>query len=355
MNDLMRRLRPVADLVVPFAFTGPGFELNRRGFADERAVNLSGRVALVTGANAGIGLATAEGLARRGLQVWLLCRDEARGTAALEALRSAVPDADLALAVVDVSSIDSVRRFVEAFPPSRVDVLVHNAGVLPHTKSLSPEGIETTFATSVVGPFALTALLLDRLARSDDARVVFVSSGGMLLQRLDLGIPDEPSNRYDGLRAYANAKRAQVVLVGLFAEKMVGTAPITFASMHPGWVDTAGVRTALPTFHARMGRALRTPAQGADTIVWLATSETPKSTLGEFWFDRRVAPRHLLPWTRESERARGALWERCVAASGVDPSPKGPDSDQGITVKPFHGARPRGPDQGGPGGGRNPA
>ncbi len=318
-TSLARSLRPFTDIVAPFSFLHAGFEFNRRGFADEPRVDCSGRVALVTGANSGIGLAAAEGLARQGFHVWLLCRDAARGRAAMESIRKSVPNAALDVATVDVSSLASVRQFVSAFPGRRVDVLVHNAGVLLHANKVSSDGIETTFATGITGPFALTTLLRDRLAESDDARVVFVSSGGMLLARLDADLADVPSDRYDGLRAYANAKRAQVVLARLFGEKLASRSNVTFASMHPGWVDTPGVRTSLPSFYARFRDALRGPAEGADTVVWLATSKTPKGTAGEFWFDRRVAPCYPLPWTRESRKVREQLWEHCVAAVGVDP------------------------------------
>ncbi len=309
---LVRFLRPATDPFALYSFNRMGFELNRRGFYDDDLPrDARGRVALVTGANSGIGRATAGELARRGFDVWLLCRDGARGADARDEIRREGATGRVELGIVDLSSLASIRRFADACTLDRIDVLVHNAGVLAAHKQLTDDGIELTFATHVVGPFALTRHLLGALSRSSDARVIFVASGGLYLQRLDLSLLDVDAARFRGTRAYANAKRAQVVLAHLFAERFSDRAPITFASMHPGWANTTAVRTSLPRFHAAMRRVLRTPEQGADTIVWLAASDRPRGTRGELWFDRRVAPEHPLPWTRESPDAKKRLFDLC--------------------------------------------
>ncbi len=318
MSALVRALRSVTDWVLPFSFNRMGFELNRLGFdAAEVPEDGEGRVALVTGANSGIGLATARALAKRRFDVWMLCRDRARGEDARKTLAREHGEDRVHLAVVDMSSLDSIRSVAKELPLDRVDVLVHNAGVLPHEKTLTADGVELTFATNVLGPYALTGLLLDRLARSQDARVVFVASGGLYAQRLDLSLPDVAPASFDGVRAYANAKRAQVVLAHVLADRLAGRAPITFASMHPGWADTAAVRTSLPRFHQTMRSVLRDAEQGADTVVWLATSPRPRGTRGNFWFDRRVVAEYPLPWTRERRAAREELVATCARLSGV--------------------------------------
>ncbi len=315
---LVRLLRHVTDLVPPFAFNRMGFELNRRGFEPgDPPEDGGGRVALVTGANSGIGFATSRELARRNYEVWMLCRDPARGAAARDAIARECGGDRVHLAVVDVSSFASIRRFAEGFPGSHVDVLVHNAGVLPHEKKLTEDGVELSFATSVLGPFLLTGLFVEKLSRSTDARVVFVASGGLYAQRLDLELLSVDPGSFDGVRAYANAKRAQAILARALAGRYRGQAPITFASMHPGWADTTAVRTSLPKFHETMKNVLRTAEQGADTVVWLAASPRPKGTLGKFWFDRRVAAEYPLPWTRESRRGREQLFELCERVTGM--------------------------------------
>jgi NAD(P)-dependent dehydrogenase (short-subunit alcohol dehydrogenase family) len=295
-----------------------GFELNRRGFDPEDVQRDGlGRVALVTGANSGIGRAASLDLLRRGFDVWMLCRDLGRGSEARDAMARECGEGRVHLAVVDISSLRSIRRLAEALPLEQVDVLVHNAGVLPRDKQLTEDGVELTFATNVLGPFALTGLLMDRLARSSDARVIFVASGGLYLQRFDLSLIEVPASRFHGPRVYANAKRGQVILAGMLAERFSDDAPVTFASMHPGWVDTTALRTSLPGFYGVMRPILRTAEQGADTVVWLATSDVPRGTRGQLWFDRRVACQHPLPWTRERGETRKRLLAQCELLSHV--------------------------------------
>ena len=316
VGSIVRAVRPVTDRLPFCAYNRMGFALNRAGFdPDDRGLDGAGRVAVLTGASAGIGRATSLALARRGFEVWMLCRDAARGAEAQDAVARESGSARVHLGLVDVSDLASIRRFVAGFPARRVDALIHNAGVLVHDRQLVA-GVELTFATHVLGPYAMTGLLLDRLMRSSDARVVFVASGGLYLQRLDLSLLDVPASRFDGVRAYANAKRAQVVLARALADRLRDT-PITFASMHPGWVDTGTLRTALPRFHGLMRPLLRTPEQGADTVVWLASSRAGAASPGAFWFDRRVAPPHLVPWTREAQGAPGDLVALCESLSGV--------------------------------------
>ena len=146
-----------------------------------------------------------------------------------------------------------------------------------------------------------------RIGRS---RVVFVSSGGMYPVKLDLDVLQGRTRRFDGVVAYAQAKRAQVIVGELLAAR---EPAITFSSMHPGWADTRGVQTSLPTFRKVTRRLLRTSDEGADTVTWLVAAEPAPGPSGAFWFDRRQAPTHLLPWTRESEGERRAL-ERLLLA-----------------------------------------
>jgi NAD(P)-dependent dehydrogenase (short-subunit alcohol dehydrogenase family) len=143
--------------------------------------------------------------------------------------------------------------------------------------------------------------------------VIFVSSGGMYTRRLDLSDLGWEQRPYDGVLAYAQTKRMQVVLAEQWAQALAGSG-VTVHAMHPGWAETAGVRGSLPRFHALTRRVLRTPEQGADTIVWLAVRR-PAPPTGGFWFDRRARSTHYLPWTREAPADRDRLWAMCERAT----------------------------------------
>jgi NAD(P)-dependent dehydrogenase (short-subunit alcohol dehydrogenase family) len=273
-------------------------------------VDLRGQVVLVTGATSGLGLASAHALARLGASLHLLVRDERKGREAQRAIRAASANRQVRVDVLDVADLASVRAFARRFEPERVDALVHNAGVLPAAREETADGIELTLATHVVGPFLLTALLQPRLERAPSARVVWVSSGGMYTQRLSLDDVRWTRRPYDGVAAYAQTKRAQVALARTWAEHLADTR-VTVSAMHPGWADTPGVRGSLPRFFRVMRTRLRTPDEGADTIVWLAASPRAAGRSGLFWFDREPVSPYLLPGTRESADDRRALWELC--------------------------------------------
>lgn len=303
------------DASIYFSFDGSGFRRHQRSFdPSDLEVDLSGRRCLVTGANSGIGYATAAALAERGAEVWLLCRNPERGAAALESLERETGSTRLRLELLDLSDLDAIRAWAEASGPEPIDVLIHNAGLLPHERHLSPGGHELTFATHVLGPFLLTQLLRERLEAAAQARVVWVSSGGMYAKKLSFEDLDWSRRSYDGVAAYAQTKRMQVVLSELFAERWGD--PVRFHAMHPGWVATPGVETSLPKFWAFTKDRLRTPAEGADTVVWLAAAARAAESTGEFWFDREPRSTTLVPGTSASAEERARLWDLCLELTG---------------------------------------
>ena len=214
--------------------------------------------------------------------------------------------------VADMGDLAAVRRVAAELNDSlgRLDVLIHNAGALSASRQESPEGTELTVASQVVGPFLLTTLLLPMLQRSAPARVLTMSSGGMYAS--PLRVKDvQMGHDYKGSEQYARAKRAQVTLNEMWAEKFP-TRDVVFHAMHPGWADTPGVRDSLPTFRKIVGPLLRSPQQGADTMVWLALDDgEPLGTTGKFWLDRHQRSIHKLPNTRSSDtpERRQQLWE----------------------------------------------
>jgi NAD(P)-dependent dehydrogenase (short-subunit alcohol dehydrogenase family) len=314
---LGRGLSLLADPTIVFSFDRNGFLIHSLSFEpDDLDVDLSDRRCLVTGANSGIGYQTALALADLGAELVLLCRSPERGEDAAQRIREQTGNRRVSIEQVDMSELSSVRAAAERLAARPVDVLVHNAGVLPDERTLTSDGLELAFATHVVGPFLLTRLLRSALEKSEDARIIWVSSGGMYTRLLEVDDPNWDDREYDGVAAYAETKRAQVVLAELFAESF-RDSDVVVNAMHPGWADTPAVRSSLPRFHRITRWILRTPAEGADTVVWLAAAERARAWTGTFFFDRAPRRTQLLPFTRESQEARDALWQLCEQTSAI--------------------------------------
>ena len=271
--------------------------------ADPAPDALRGRIVAVTGATSGLGLATAEGLARLGAQVRMVVRDVAKGEEVRRQLAARVRGADLVVDRCDVGDLDDVRRFAAELDVAHLDVLIHNAGSMPPSRTESPQGHELTMALHVLGPVLMTELLRPRLG---GGRVVLVTSGGMYGQRLRDDDPEYVSGDYAPTTAYARSKRAQVELLPALQDRW-RTDGIAVAATHPGWADTPGVVDSLPAFHRLTGPLLRDAAGGADTTVWIAATE-PAPEGGLLWHDRRARPTHLLRRTRTGEAERARLW-----------------------------------------------
>jgi dehydrogenase/reductase SDR family member 12 len=317
------------DFTVLPGYSRIGFALRGLHPVEPAPDSLENRVVLVTGGSSGLGETACEGFAAAGADVHMLVRDRERGERALSRIRSRRPDApgSIELEVCDLSDLSSVRRFTEDFQArrDRLDVLVNNAGVLPPERAYSADGVELTFATNVLGPFLLTSLLLPILFVGAPSRVITVSSGGMYTARLDADDPQLEGRTYDGPRFYAHAKRAQVVLNRVWAEHFSADR-IGFHAMHPGWVDTPGLRSSLPRFRRLMRPLLRDSPQGADTIVWLGTEPALEPATGGFWQDREPRPEHRLRSTRETAEERERLWKQCERLTTASETRRSPVS-----------------------------
>ncbi len=316
----------ILEATVVGSFSRAGLEIRSRllpQFTADLQPPRPGRVAVITGATSGLGLAAASSLAARGMNVHFLARSELKARTAQQAIASAATaGAAVTFTIADVEDLASVRRFgadtAAAYP--RVDVLIHCAGAMHEEYQLAAGGTERTVTGHVLAPFLLTSMLLPALTAARGARVITVSSGGMYAQRLDLtalAAPDPAA--YRGAVAYARAKRAQVTLNREWALRLRGRG-ITFCAMHPGWADTPGIVASLPRFHQLMKPVLRSPEQGADTIVWLATAPAAELPSGKFWHDRRPRAEYWLPWTREAAAVPGAVWDWAAAQTGVEPA-----------------------------------
>ena len=324
--DLPSLVDDALEVTVVGSFSRVGFVLRRLlfGWAPPADGALRGRTALVTGPTSGLGRAATDALASMGARVILVGRSAERLAAVRDALVATHGEDRFPIVVADMGSLASVRaaadRIIETEP--RLDVLVDNAGAIFPERSESPDGIEATVAVLVVGPFVLVSGLLPLLRRTPGARVVCVTSGGMYTQKLDLDDLQSTVVPFSGPRAYARAKRAQVALVREWARRLRGTG-VTINAMHPGWADTPGLAETLPGFYRAMRPVLRSPAEGVDTIAWLAADPAGAATSGSLYLDRRPRPFDRVPGTRLSPGDRRRLWDMVVALSGApDPAPE---------------------------------
>jgi dehydrogenase/reductase SDR family member 12 len=277
---------------------------------------MDGAVVLVTGAASGLGLASAVGFARLGATVHALARSPERSGEAVARIRAAVPGADVRTAACDVSSLTAIRAFASEFTSRerRLDVLVNNAGVMPDDRTLSPDGHELMFATHVLAPLAMSAELAPVLERGAPSRVINVSSGGMYGQALPVGDWESRASRYSPKRFYARTKREEVVASEILAERLRGRG-VSVHSMHPGWADTEGVQRWMPVFRAVTNPIIRSPEDGADTIVWLGGAPDALGQTGLFWHDRRPRPTHYrLGASPDTDADREAFWRYCTDA-----------------------------------------
>ena len=301
-------LRGAADSLLDLTIA-PGF--SRIGWGARKALgllgpiktDLSGRTCVVTGANSGLGLEASRQLAELGADVVMVGRNPERLEPARASVeQSARAGASITTEVIDLSSLESVRAGAARLLAgnSKIDVLVNNAGVLLDSRQVSADGIELTLATNVLGPFLLTELLVPALAAAaidhQPARIINVSSGGMYSEAVKLDDLQSAREKWSGSAVYARTKRMQVMLTEYWASKFAGDGIVVHA-MHPGWADTPGVESSLPTFHKIVGKALRTPAEGADTITWLAAASEPAQSSAGFWQDRAERPLNRRPGT----------------------------------------------------------
>jgi dehydrogenase/reductase SDR family member 12 len=282
---------------------------------------LKGKVVVITGATSGLGLDAVHSMAAMGATIVMIVRNGAKADLVCAEIRKNTPHSDVRFFVADTGDLVALRRAAEEiqaqFPV--VDVLIHNAGALDDQRQESPQGTELTVASQVVGPFLLTSLLLNSLRAASHARILWVSSGGMYSEPLSVDALEMPADNYNGVTAYARSKRAQVTLCEMMAARLAADGIVVHA-MHPGWADTPGVARSLPTFRRIVGPLLRTPAEGADTLVWLATDiGEPLKQNGQFWLDRRPRPIHRMPGTRRSDTAeeRVRLWRWVSGKSGT--------------------------------------
>ncbi|XP_027413120.1 dehydrogenase/reductase SDR family member 12 isoform X2 [Bos indicus x Bos taurus] len=248
-------------------YTKSGYESASKDFVpDDLEVQVPGRAFMVTGGNSGIGKATAMEIAKRGGTVHLVCRDHSRAEGAKAEIIRESGNQNIFLHIVDLSLPKSVWKFVENFKQEHtLNVLINNAGCMVNKRELTEDGLEKNFATNTLGVYVLTTALIPVLEKEHDPRVITVSSGGMLVQKLNTDDPQSERTAFDGTMVYAQNKRQQVVLTERWAR---AHPAIHFSCMHPGWVDTPGHHPDGPHINLCAGRVCA-PRSPPESSIWV--------------------------------------------------------------------------------------
>jgi len=283
---------------------------------------MAGKSVLVTGGTGGIGKATAIGLAVLGARVGITGRDQARTEAAAASIRAAAGSPAVDAFAADMSIQAGVRRLAaqvaDTYP--RLDVLVNNVGGFWAHRHVTADGLERTFALNHLAPFLLTNLLLARLTASAPARILTVSSGAHARGRIDFGDLQGERN-YSGQRAYSQSKLANVMFTYELARRLDGTG-VTATVLHPGVVRTgfgAEDREAYLAVLIRVARVfMKTPAQGADTPVYLASSPQVEGISGRYFVNRK--PKTSSNASRDTTAA-ARLWQVSAELTGMTATP----------------------------------
>jgi NAD(P)-dependent dehydrogenase (short-subunit alcohol dehydrogenase family) len=300
-----------------FQFTRFGYQRAARHW-NPMSRSMVDKHVVITGANSGIGLAAAQRLAELGARLTLVIRDESKAMWLKQSLERETGNHHIHIEIADLSLMAEVERLVRRLHrlEQPIDVLVNNAGALFNERQQTREGVERSFALLLLSPYRLTRGLQPLLARAGSARVINVVSGGMYTQSLQVDKLEAPEQGYSGSVAYARCKRALMVVTEEWANQW-RKDNIVVNAMHPGWAKTPGVESALPTFNRITSSVLRSPEQGADTIVWLAVASEAAGVSGELFLDREPRSTHLLSSTRETPGQRESLLQTLADYAGA--------------------------------------
>lgn len=290
--------------------------------------DLTGKVAIVTGANSGIGFEAARELARKGAEVTLACRSVERGRGALDVLRAELPAASADLMELDLASLDSIARFADAFRDrhERLDVLANNAGIMAVPYARTADGFESQNGVNHLGHFALTGRLLDLIAATPGARVVNVSSAAHRNASMDFGNLLYENGGYSPIRAYGRSKLANLLFTHELQRRFEAAGVDALAlSAHPGFSDTGlavhlrrGWRAPLMGLIALMSQSA---ARGA--LPTLRAAADPDARGGQYYGPHGFMGIRGLPVAVEpSDAARDGdaalrLWEASERLTGV--------------------------------------
>jgi retinol dehydrogenase-12 len=296
--------------------------------------NIRNKRVLLTGGNCGIGLATVMELCRRGAQVTFTARDALKGQQALEQVKLSVPEAKVRWCLLDLSSRESIETMAGEFleQESRLDVLIHNAGLILTERSSTEEGIEMTFMVNHLGPFLLQRRLEPLLRKSAPARVIVLASTAHVRAVRGLNFDDlQFERRYAGGKVYGASKLANILFTRELAKRLEGSG-VTANSVHPGVVRTRfagdGDAGGLWGFTFKYLRfLLLTPERGARTSVFLACDPQLSAATAGYYSDCKL--REPSRAARDPESAL-RLWQTSERLLQLEPVARDSESTSGL-------------------------
>lgn len=271
---------------------------------------MKGKICVVTGANSGIGKATAIGLAEMNATIVMVCRDKERGEQAQKEIIELTGNKNVDLMLCDLSSLEAIRRFATEFKNryQKLDVLINNAGVMKKQGVLSVDGFEMNFAVNHLAPFLLTNLLLDILKKSAPSRIINVSSAAHKMAKLDFDDLQCEDKKLRLMRIYGNSKLALMLFSYELSRRLEGTM-VTVNTVHPGMIGTNLGRDMGKFSQAFGKRFFKTPGEGAETSIYLASSPEVEGITGKYYIKKQQKESSKKCYNEEDAKK---IWEMSV-------------------------------------------
>ncbi|MHA2120248.1 MAG: SDR family oxidoreductase [Promethearchaeota archaeon] len=270
-------------------------------------MSLENKICIITGANSGIGKATALGLAKMNATVVMRCRNKDTGVIAQEEIINESGNKNIDLLVCDLSSQEQIRKFAEEFKQKyqRLDVLINNAGVMAAKRNLCVDGFEMNFAVNHLAPFLLTNLLLDVLEKSAPSRIVNVSSAAHRMAKIDFDDLQCENKKHRLFKVYGNSKLAFMLFSYELSRRLEGTG-VTVNTVHPGMINT-NLGREMSKFNRAFGKLIfKSPEKGAETSIYLASSPEVEGITGKYYIKKQRRQSSEASYNLEDAKK---LWE----------------------------------------------
>lgn len=289
-------------------FDASGFGRHQSEFIDdEMALSMKNHHVLLTGGTRGIGYSVLKELYIREASQVVISRDKKNAISEISKFYKKSDKVKIDLLTGDLASYHEIIEALENRNLEPFNVLIFNAGGMYSSKNLNTFGYEYTFSSQLIGHYILFRWLMDNNLLAPGCRIIWVSCGEMYLKKLELDDLNFAQDPFYQNIAFANVKRAQVIVNEELANRYSDTN-LSFFCMHPGWVKTNSLKINSPLFFKEAVERLRTPEQGADTIIWLSSVQKVLES-GKFWFDRKTRRTNRYFWTKEKEMEREKLMD----------------------------------------------